>query len=466
MTTHTPHPPPAVVPGLSPPGPLIRPVAAEAEDEGPGRWDLATTPGWYRTMAALCLVLTAAFGATATVAGAVVRGSSATVETSTAPTLIAVQDLLAAVAEADAAATAVHLSATTGDEDRARRNLYLAALARAADQVEEVARLVGGDEASHDALSSIAVDLTTYSGLVEAARTATDSGDDGDGDQSLQEALEVSQGDIGDAVGTVTSAGRARFDAERDVGRLWQLAAVLTGLPALAALLWLQAGSFRRSNRVLSLPLVAATALVVAALALLVTGVGARSAALDNAGSGGYDAITATSAGQSAVFALQSELSLRLLGVERDEPGGDGADGSTNGRTGGEVDVDALLIEIDGRVADVAAGADSPREEAAAAELDLRWDRYRTAAGDIVALIDAGDLEAAVEKFQGDGLTTFNGVNTSLESVLADNRSQFTDGVSGAADAVGLLPLLTAALAALAGAAVLIGTQQRLEDYR
>jgi hypothetical protein len=392
--------------------------------------------------------VTATFGAAGTVAGLVLRSSSATVGSSAAPTLIASQELLAAVAEADTAATAVHLSGTTGDEDRARRGLYLDALARAAGLVEEVAGLVGDDDQAHRELASIAIDLTSYSGRVEAARAANRAGSDG-GDDEIEVALGLSHDTIAPSVATVTDLSRHRFETERDRGRFWQLAAMLLGVTAVVVLLWLQVGTYIRSNRILNPALVTATLAVAAAIAALALGVASRADALRRADSGGYDAITATASTQSAAFTLQTELSLRLLEV----------DGTGN-------DVQQLVGTIDQAVSRVTAGADSPRELAAADELAERWGRYRDTSQEILDLAEQGDLSEAIEAFQGKGSSTFNGMNTTVEGVLSDNRAQFHDGVAGAADAVGSLPLTVAGTSILAALATILGVQRRLDDYR
>ena len=433
---------------------------ARAAEQTVSAWSTATSPGWYRVWAAISVALIATFASLAATGSLLARGASATIESNTAPSLIAVQDLFASVAEANAAATVVFLSGTSGEEDRGRRNLYLDAVGRSAEQTAQVAGLIGDDERSHEALAGIASSLTFYSGGIEASRLANQQGLDGADDQ-LRDALNLAQTGISDSVATVTERSQDRLDRQTGSGRIVLAAAGVAGVGAVVALAKLQSGAFRRSNRVLSVPLVLATGLVVATLVGVGSGLVTRSAALRNARAGGYDSIAATSRLQSSVLELQSDLGLRLLA------GTDADDGTGAGdRTEAGDSTDGLLAAIDDDVAAIDAGADSERERAVAAELAIRWDRYRAAAESIVSLADTGDTTGAAAELRGAGLSTFNGVNTTIESVLSDNRSQFSSGVAEAAAADRYLPIYSVALPVLAALAAVYGVLRRLGDYR
>jgi hypothetical protein len=251
----------------------------------------------------------------------------------------------------------------------------------------------------------------------------------------------------------VTGRSQDRLDRQRSDGRIVVGAAVVVGVIATLVLVQLQLGAFRRSNRLLSHPLMLATGLTVVTLLLLTGGLVTRSTALRNATRGGYDSIATTSQLQSSVFELQSRLGLLLL----DAGGGGGGTGS---------ELSELLATIDGDVDAISGGADSERERAAADELRVRWDRYRLAATEIVSLATAGDTGAAVTELRGQGLSSFNGVNTTIESVLSDNREQFANGVAEEAGADRWLPVYSIVLPVLSVIGVLYGVLRRLGDYR
>ncbi len=403
-------------------------------------------------------VLIAVTGGLGVVGGFLLQETARTTSASTAPGLIGIQDLFASVAEADAAATAAHLSVSaSGVEDRASRNLYLDALRRANEQLTIVAADIGQvvdetDEAAgiRAGLQNIGASLTAYGGSVEAARVANVN-DLPTADDQLQEALDVVDREIGPSVAAVTDAARTRYDDEAGRGTTLVGVAIGIGFVTLLVLIWIQYRLAQRVRRVVNVFLALATLAFLGYLGMLANGLVVRQQALSDASDGGYDAITASARMQDATFSLQSQLGFRLL-----EPG----------RLDADETVLTLIAEADSSVDAIRLAADSDRELAAAETLAVRWDRYRVVALEVSSLSDRARSDEAVEVFQGEGLSSFNGVNTAIESVLSDNRTQFTDGVAVARSAVERMPWISLALAVLAGVLAFFGFQQRLGDYR
>jgi hypothetical protein len=399
------------------------------------------------------LILISAFAVVGSIASLVMRSASETTADNTAPALIGIQDLFASVAEANAAATAAFLSTSaTGTEDRVNRNLYQDAIRRASGQSEEVSAIIGSNNDAHEALKDIAISLNVYSGQIEAARVANNNDLPG-ADRQLRDALEIVQADVAASVNTVNERGQAQLETERTTGNLLTAAAIAIGVVTLLALLWVQVGLLKRTNRILNPLLVIATLLVTTVVGYLVVGPAARALALDSAAEGGYDAIATTSEIQTTAFSLQSELSLKILD-------------SANGITRSGADLEPMFAEVSVNIDELMRGTDSNREAAAAETLRTRWTRYEATARQIETLADQGNQTAAVALFQGDGLSTFNGLNTAIESALSDNRSQFLDGVDEASQAVSTTPFLTIILPVLAALATLLAIQRRLGEYR
>lgn len=474
--------PAPATPRPSPPSPTdLGPVAtARLGSVGPptglSAYDQTrSTPNFLRRSNVVLLTLVAAFAVISAVASLIMQSASTATADNTAPALVGIQNLFASVAEANTAATAAFLSARVdgggtglapetgaspdsdpgagtdsdpgaGTEDRVSRNLYEDAIQRAAVQAEEVSATIGPDTTAHRALGQIAVDLNRYAGRIEAARVQNLNDLPG-ADLELRTALQIVSDDIGASVATVTERGRAQLEDERSTGRLLTWAAVALGAVTLVALLWVQAGLLRRTNRILNPLLVVATALIATVVGYLVVGPTARAQILDQASEGGYEAIATTSGIQTTVFDLQSRLSLEILDGQGD-------------------DLSAHYVTVDDQIDALLAGADSDRERAAAETVAIRWARFEAVARQIEAAVDGGDREVAVALFQGEGASTFNGLNTSIESALSDNRDQFLTGVGQASMAVGTTPYLTIALPVLAALAILWAIQRRLGEYR
>lgn len=436
-----------------PPPEIVAPAAAATELKARGFQRPAapsrstSTPGFLRRWNVILLALVAAFAVVGSIASLVMRSASQTTANNTAPALIGVQDLFASVAEANTAATAAYLSTSTdGTEDRVNRNLYQDAIRRATAQAEEVSAIIGADETTHDALKQIGISLNEYSGRIEAARVANENALP-DADSRLREALRVVQEDVGQAVDTVNARGQTQLATERNDGRILTWVAIALGAVTLLALLTVQYGLLQRTNRILNPLLVVATILIATVVGYLVIGPVVRGQTLDNASTGGYDAIVTTSEIQTAAFDLQSKLSLQLL-------------------EGDDEDLEPLFAQVDERIVALIDGADSVREAEVAVALQVRWNRYAEAAQGISSRSNRGDTAGAVELFQGEGLSTFNGLNTAIESALSDNRSQFLDGSIEASNAVGNTPFLTIILPVVAALFIMLAIQRRLGEYR
>ncbi|MEM9616107.1 MAG: hypothetical protein AAGA59_24455 [Actinomycetota bacterium] len=437
----------------SPPAPTGTPRRSTASTKAPsgGRsfdgWSTGNSMGWYRLNAVIAVVAIAATAIVATTGAFLMRSATVSIQDNTAPSLIAVQGLSASVAEANSNATAAFLSAAEGEEDRQRRVAYLDALRRSAEETEEVAGLIDDDEARHRDLKDVAVALTSYSGSIEAARAAVRNGDP-EAVDNLTTALDLTGSGVADSVARVTDANQQRFDNQLTSGMWLTLIGLVLAIGTLLLLLRMQRRMFALSNRLLNPGMLLATLAVLLTVVALTFSFLARQSALVNASDGGYDAIAATSRLQATANDVQTALSLRLLGGTSD------------------VDVESPFASLSGDVDIIADLADSNREQAAAQALEVRLSRYESATNDILFLAEQGDTDAAIDAFRGSGFSTFNGLNTSIESVLSDNRAQFTDGVDGAASAVNPLPLLTLVLPVLAAIGVVFGVQRRLSDYQ
>ncbi len=443
--------PPAPAPPARPPRP--RPRRASA----PARYRLAAVA----TVGAIGLAALVAF-----VAASRLTSSSDRALQNTGPVLVAIQDVFASIAEADAASAAVFLSGQ--DEDREQRRLYEVALERSTAQLEEVSRLVGDDDATHDSIKTIAAALTEYAGLVEAARLANVQGVIG-ASERLRDAIAVVQDRIVPEVESITEGAQARLDDDVGGGQTATILALFVAAAAIGVLVAGQIWVSRRTNRLLNLPMLAATVLVAVALVWLLLAWVRQQNDLELARDGGYDSIALTSDIQTTAFRYKTLESLSLIST------GDPDEQVTLARRLAAVDVgEPDLVESarrgeavgDGLLLEANRTADSTREQAATAEMLVRWDRYRDTSEDIQLALDANERVAAIELAVGPGNADFNGFNTSVESVLSDNRSQFTTGLRDARNHLDWLRVAMIGLPGLAALACLWGYQLRIREYQ
>ncbi len=269
-----------------------------------------STPGRYRlwSLAAVVVLVLAAVAATASAAR--MRGATNRVRTNSGPVLVATQQLVSSLAEADAAQTAAFLSGR--DEDPEQRRLYEQALARAEQQMEQIAARVGDDAGVHDLLQRVSVRVSTYAGLVEAARASNRAGVAEAGDYLVQ-SVSLGNAIVQDDLTALTAATQERL--RQDEGRRtqgWIVALVVVAL-GLAVLGFGQAQVAKTSRRLVNLPLAVGTLALAAALVWLVLAERGSGSAIRDARRQGYDSIALTAQLQTAGFGAKANETLALV---------------------------------------------------------------------------------------------------------------------------------------------------------
>jgi hypothetical protein len=428
------------------------------------------TPARYRAFsiaAAVALVL----GAVAATALAQVQaGRTDRVRQRTGPVLVATQQLFSSLAEADAAATAVQLSGT--NEDREQRRFYEQALERSTQQVERVASLIGDNPSAHAALQGIAAKLTRYAGLVETARAQNAAGSTA-ANATLTSALDLMRTGIGADVQQLTSISEQQLDDDynRPVLRVALTVALL--VVAVVVLVVLQRFMTRRSRRLLNLPAVVATLAVLVLLVWMLAAESGQRRDLRAAANQGYDSIALTSRIQGAAYRAKADESLALLQSAVGSDAFTAFDSSATALAGTSVDAAVIQQVRDGRdlaaaglLFDAARLADSPRERFAAAEMLIRWQRYRDTNTALRAAVARGDSNGARLTATTTGNQAFNGFNLSVESVVQDNTAQFQHSLASAHHRLRFVQVAAVLVPLVALLLMLWGTQMRINEYR
>ncbi len=369
------------------------------------------------------------------------------VATSTGEVLIATQQVSASFAEADAAAVSVHLAGADGN--REQRRLFEQATDRATSSLERVARLVGDDERSHLALQAIAANTTEYAGLIEAARLGSIEGLDG-ADSVLRMASSVNRLEISPDVQLIADRAGARFDEQTSSS--WYAVEIILLAVAVAMLLGAQFMLSRRFRRLINVPLVLATIVMIVLLVVSARGFATQQASFNDAESQAFDAIQVSEQIQQSAYRHRALSTSAVL---------DGQ--ATTGLTKLEA---ALTAEGSGLLDQARVAASSTRELAGADEVVARWDRYVDENARSQAALDRGDLAAAEAITQGAANSAFNGFNTSVEAALLDNREQFLGQLQNASDSLQWLRGFILVGSLLAAILAWWGFAQRIGEYR
>lgn len=408
------------------------------------------TPTILYTWAAAIALMLAVAAALSFLAVQTMESTSSRIENNTGPVLISTQGLVASLAEADAANTAVFLSGIDGgDEDVSQRRLYESAIARAPQQIEDISAGIGDDTATHDALKDVAQQLVKYAGVVEQARLSNTNGLAG-ADDLLSASLELTGGSNGMLVNAdeVTERTQQQFNDDLSAGRILLTLALVSLVLSLALLFVAQMRLRYLTKRLINFGLAAATLAVVSlTIWLLLAGFG-RTIDLDTARDEGFGDIALSAQLQTAAFDYKTRETgaiIRERGEELPDP--------------------AVLDEIDATFAQLVAASDSDRESALITELSTRWERYLQISGVISARVAQGNFDEARDEVGGEGNQTFNGFNTTLEALNLTNQEQFNASVASAAARLRWLSFATILLPLFAAAFAWLGYRPRINEY-
>jgi hypothetical protein len=395
------------------------------------------------------MVLLAVLGLAAGLAGAVdVARRSSTLDAVTGrdgPLTVQAQELYRALSDADATAAAAFLAG--GQEPAALRQRYQSDV----DAASAALAAATAADGTQPTVRRIAARLPVYTGLVETARTYNRQNLPV-GAAYLREASALMRTELLVAAKELYDAEAARAEADRRgaAGFPWLAVALL--LLTVAGLAGAQAHLTRRTNRLVNLGLLGATALALAALGWsLAAWSGARGelAAAHRDGSSQVQLLA-----RARLDALQARADESLTLVAR----GNGADfekdyAAVGGGLGG------LLTRARDAATDPAVGATT-----GAALTDAgTWQAAHTK---VRGFDDGGQYGEAVALATGDGQQAFNRLDTDLAKGIALTNDAFDRHARAASGALGgeLPGLVVLTVLMLAG--LVFGFQQRIAEYR
>ena len=406
-------------------------------------------------MAALVSVTIAGFAVVAVVATSSRNDSTRAVSTQTEPLLTEAQGLYAALSDANATAATTFL--TGGIEPRQRRLRYLADLHQASSELTLLTRQVGGSPAAGSAVATISARLPVYAGLIETART--------DNRQVLpvgaayiRQASGMMRDQLLPASNELYTVEAQRLASDYHSGTSSQETGAVTAaaVVALAMLVIAQIAIARRSRRVFNIPLVAASAVVLACGLWLLTGFVLEQRALARAQRGGSNTVEVMSAMRILTLRAEGDESLALIA-----------------RGGGDQDnADFLAVEhafghplINEAMATSAATGTSAGLNRFLGAFTV----YRDQHASIVNREQNGRFVQAISRAVGPHATEPRAValmNAGLNSEMAAAQARFDSSANDASSALTGLRLGVPLLMLVSIGLALAGFRQRIGEYR
>jgi hypothetical protein len=420
------------------------------------RW-LATTPGRLRLASIVLVAALVLVGVVAGLATTARRDATRSVADEGTTELVTAENLIAALADADAATSTAYLR--PGIEPQDLRQRYDDDIETAGRYLARLAAATGTAPDARRAVQTISKTLPTYTAKIEASR-ANDRLGKSVSSSYLRSASMLMREEILPAATVVYTHASGRLDdAYRSGTSMTEIALVAgVGAIALAVLIGLQLYLFARMHRMFNMALAAATGVLVVLLVWTLVAFGSQQSDLVGAQRHGSDAVQVLSA--TRILALRAHNDDNLVLIERG--GGEQylADYEVMAaRIGGDHGHGGLLDVAD-RIA--ARGGATERIDG----LRARYVDVRTAHDAVRQADDDGHYEDAVaiaNQEKAPAVDAFDrdvGIEIARARVELDQRA--VDARSGFDVLLIVIPVLTAGAALL----VLVGLQRRIGEYR
>jgi hypothetical protein len=408
-------------------------------------------------LATLVLALAAiGFGVVMATAAASRRQAADAVATRTEPLLVEADGLYSSLSDADATATTTFLIG--GLEPAARRRRYLADLASASARLTKLAEQVGRSSDARASVATVSKQLPVYSGRIESARANNRQGLPV-GAAYLRQASGLMRDEILPAAGRLYEVEARRLDADYDssTSATGFIALGVAGTVLFGLLAATQLGLARFTHRILNVPLLLATVVLVAVVAWVLVAFVTEQNALSDAQRKGSDSVQVLSAVRFLGLRAQRDEGLALVAR-----GGDTQDLNDFGtvmRTLGRASDGGLLGEA--RVLAARAGSTRPVEQ-----LSATFGAYHRVHQPVAAAEERGDFAGATNAFIAKETPISDRLGLQLETQIAVAQRRFSRSANHAVAAVRDLAVGVGVLAAVIAVLSIVGLAKRIEEYR
>lgn len=418
-----------------------------------------TEPGRLRIVTAVLVLLVVAFGAVTAVEASGRAAAADDVVSRSQPLSADAAAVYRSLADADTMAASGFLAGA--DEPSSVRAQYTKDIENASRLLVKAAANTESGTSSGREIRTMNELLPVYTGLVERARANNRLGLPLGG-AYLRYANQKMSGELLPAAERLYVTETGRLDADQRDARQWPLVALAAGFMALTVLAWAQRRDYRRTNRVFSPGLLAATAATAAVLVWLAVGQTLARTELHDAMTNGQASLDVLNDARIASLKARANENLTLVARGAVLT----ADGSADQyQTDYASDMDTLRTELDraGKLADDDLGS---APVATAVGSVTEWQKRHA---DARATDDGGDYEGALALVVGAKDSTgecFSKVDAALETALAHEQEQFDAAAGKGRGALDGLPVGAGVLALLGAVAAITGTGRRLGEYR
>jgi hypothetical protein len=411
-----------------------------------------TTPGRLNLYLAALLVLGVLAGLAAVIGAGQRADAVSAVATSSGPLAVRAQGLYRSLSDADTTAATSFLSgATPSPADRSRYDDDIASAGAA------LSAITVDSDAERALLAQVSTNLPVYTGLVSTAQANNRQGNPVAA-AYLKEASTLMRGTILPAANQLYQAASSRLDADRSDGAAFPWFTVLLIGLTLAALVIAQRFLVERTQRLVNVGLVVASA---AGALLLIWVVVSWAVVAGNLHAGDRDGSAQVRAvAQVRIDALQARADEALTLIAR----GNGADF--------EKDYQQLmggLVGPDGHGGTLGAAlgaADQPEVRSALSNAQTNLLAWRDQHTQVRKDDDGNNYPDAVKLALGDAATTFASLDTQLQHAITDAEATFNDRAASADDALTATTVGWILLTLVLIAGLVVGLEQRIAEYR
>ena len=412
---------------------------------------LNRTPARLRLAAGTLAATAILFGVVATIAATSRRDAAQSVASSSEPQLVRAESLYASLSDADAIAATTFL--TGGPESAASRARYGDDIQAAGAGLQELSRRAGTARDVRASVATLSTQLPVYTGLVETPRSNSRQGFPV-GAAYLRRASDLMRMQLLPAALHLYVVEGQRADADyRDGTRNTGLVLTLfLGGLLLAGLVATQVAVGRFSNRMLNVPMLVATVVLVGLGAWIVVGLVAEQNALAKAQREGSDSVQLLSAARVMALRAQADESLALIGRGSD--------------TTGVKDFERAAAALRGLLADARRAAARSGSSSGVAAASTALARVEAVHRVVARREHDGDFPNALKAYRRREGPQAQRLDTTLDAQTSAAQRRFSSHAGDATSAVtGMrfaIPLLAVVIALLA----LQGLALRIREYR